>query len=130
MVPAEYHRLQSTFDKKNQIHLSSIYLFVLSKGGSILSPRCYRQVCWTHYAMPQFRWPEVAQDISLAKEVASRRPSKPSEWDTIADLLSTAFSTTRKTIHLKGRGCRERMDRLLDKFHTDEAQALKRYNHH
>ena len=77
--------------------------------------------------MPQFRWPDVDKDLCLAREVAARRPSKPPEWDTIAGILSTAFSTARRPVKLKGRGCRERMERLLDKFRSDDRQALKRY---
>ena len=76
--------------------------------------------------MPQFRWPEVKHDIALAKEVASTRPSKPSDWERIAGALSSTFSNEGKTIELKGRGCRERMDRLLEKYRVEDSKSLKR----
>ena len=76
--------------------------------------------------MPQFRWPEMKHDIALAKEVASVRPSKPADWEVIAGVLSAAFSTDDKPITLKGRGCRERLDWLVEKFKTEEAKSLKR----
>ena len=76
--------------------------------------------------MPQFRWPEVANDIMLAKEVVGRRPSKPADWDEIADILSSAFSTQAKPVKLKGRGCRERLERLVEKYRADESQSLRR----
>lgn len=41
-------------------------------------------------------------------------PEKPQEWEDIAKRLSEAFSTEVKQGELKGRGCRERMDRILD----------------
>ena len=76
--------------------------------------------------MPQFRWREVAHDVSLAKEVAGRRPSKPCDWEVIGTRLSSLFTTSTKPVHIKGRGCKDRMDRLLDKFRSDDAQSLKR----
>ena len=49
------------------------------------------------------------------------------DWDEIAAKLSEAFSTAKgKLVELKGRGCRERMDRLLQKFKAEEAKSLKR----
>ena len=65
-------------------------------------------------------------DVALAREVMSCRPNKPQEWEEIAEKLSTAFSTEGKTVELKGRGCRERMDRLLDKYKSDDSKSLKR----
>ena len=76
--------------------------------------------------MPQFRWPELHHDHSLAREVASTRPSKSADWDKIAGTLSALFSTEDKPVELKGRGCRERLERLLDKFKSDDAKSLKR----
>ena len=67
--------------------------------------------------MPAFRWPETCHDIALAKEVVFSRPTKPINWDKIASNLNAAFSTEDKPVELKGRGCRERMDRLLAKEH-------------
>ena len=77
--------------------------------------------------MPQFRWSEVQNDIILAREVAAKRPSKLIDWESIAKTLSAAFTTSSRPVHLKGRGCKERMDRLLAKFSSDDTQSLKRY---
>ena len=76
--------------------------------------------------MPQFRWPELSNDVALAREVASTRPSKSTDWENIAGVLSTQFSTEEKPVELKGRGCRERLERLLDKFKLEDSKALKR----
>lgn len=78
--------------------------------------------------MPNFRWPTVYHDISLAKEVYSTRPEKPSDWEVIAAKLSVLFSTKDdKSISLKGRGCRERLDLLIKKYKEEDRKALKRY---
>ena len=76
--------------------------------------------------MPQFRWPNISHNLSLAKEVVSVRPSKPSDWEEIAGKLSVAFSTEDRPVDLKGRGCRERTDRLMEKFKAEDNKALKR----
>ena len=76
--------------------------------------------------MPQFWWPELSHDVALAKEVVSHRPSKAQDWEAIAQTLSTSFSTANKPVELKGRGCRERMERLLEKFHAEDTKSLKR----
>ena len=76
--------------------------------------------------MPQFRWPTVSNDVMLAREVAAQRPSKLADWEDIATVLSSAFSTPSKTVKLKGRGCRERMDRLIAKYRSDDSQSLRR----
>ena len=68
----------------------------------------------------------MAHDVSLAREVAGRRPSRSSDWEAIADVLSSMFTTPIRPVQLKGRGCKERMDRLLQKFRADDAQSLKR----
>ena len=77
--------------------------------------------------MPSFRWPDVDNDISLAKEVISRRPNKPSDWESIACTLSQLFSTEEKPVALKGRGCRERMELLIKKYREEDNKSLKRY---
>ena len=77
-------------------------------------------------AMPNFRWPELSNDLALAKEVMSLRPEKPCNWDAIATKLSALFSTNEKPVILKGIGCRERMDLLLKKFKDEDAKSLKR----
>ena len=76
--------------------------------------------------MPQFRWPELLNDVALAREVASTRPAKSADWEKIAGTLSAQFSTEEKPVDLKGRGCRERLERLLEKFKSEESKALKR----
>lgn len=76
--------------------------------------------------MAPFRWPETRHDLALAKEVAQYMPGKPQEWDDIAKRLSEVFSTEVKQVELKGRGCRERMDRILDRYKEEDAKALKR----
>lgn len=78
--------------------------------------------------MPNFRWPLLYHDISLAKEVNSTRPEKPSDWEVIAAKLCALFSKKDdKMISLKGRGCRERLDLLLKKYKEEDKKALKRY---
>ena len=77
--------------------------------------------------MPAFRWPDIYHDVSLAKEVISKRPKKAEDWESIATWLNLAFSTGDKPVYLKGRGCRERMNRLLEKYKSEEVRALKRY---
>ena len=76
--------------------------------------------------MPQFRWPDVENDIFLAREVVGRRPTKAADWEVIASTLNAAFSTPTRIVQLKGRGCRERLERLLGKFRSEESQSLKR----
>jgi hypothetical protein len=76
--------------------------------------------------MAPFRWPETKHDISLAIEVTASNPVKPKDWDAIAERLSEAFSTDTNKVQLKGRGCRERMERLIDKYKEEDAKALKR----
>ena len=53
-------------------------------------------------------------------------PEKPQEWEDIAKRLSEAFSTEAKQVELKGRGCRERMDRIPDRYKEENAKALKK----
>jgi hypothetical protein len=66
-------------------------------------------------------------DIMLAKEVAARRPNLASDWDSIATALSEAFSTDEKKVDLTGRACRERMNRLLQKYREDDRKSLKKW---
>ena len=79
--------------------------------------------------MPNFRWPLLFHDISLAKEVVSARPEKLSEWDLIAADLSAAFTKQDgwKAVSLKGRGCKDRLDLLIKKYRDDDSKALRRY---
>ena len=48
--------------------------------------------------MLQFRWPELLNDVALAREVASTRPAKNADWEKIAGTLSAQFSTEEKVI--------------------------------
>lgn len=63
--------------------------------------------------MAPFRLPERRYDLALPKDVAQYMPEKPQEREDIAKRLSDAFSTEAKQEELKGRGCRERMNRVL-----------------
>ncbi|XP_068758203.1 MAP7 domain-containing protein 2-like [Montipora capricornis] len=76
--------------------------------------------------MAPFRWPLVQNDIDLAIEVDAARPEKSSDWDLIAAKLSNHFSTPEKPVELTGRSCRERMDRVLEKYKFEESRSLKR----
>ena len=77
--------------------------------------------------MSPFRWPSIQQDLALAREVAARKPEKTSDWNAVALAPSQAFSTDEKVVTLKARGCREKMERLLLKYRTEDAKGLKRY---
>ena len=84
-------------------------------------------ICFiTRRNMPAFRWPYIAQDIALATEVSTVRPSRATDWEEIATTLTTLFSTPEKQISLKGRGCKEQMDLLLRKYREEDSKALKR----
>ena len=62
------------------------------------------------------------------KEIYSTRPEKPSDWEVIAARLSALFSKKDdKSITLKGRGCRDRLDLLMKKYKEEDKKALKRY---
>ena len=76
--------------------------------------------------MPSFRWLDIQQDIALAKEVMSKRPKRIGEWDIIAGILNNIFSTEEKSVSLKGRGCRDRMNRLVEKYRSEDKRSLKR----
>ena len=77
--------------------------------------------------MPVFRWPNIYHDISLAKEVISKRPKKAEDWDSIATCFIMAFSKEDKPVYLKGRGCREHMNRVLEIYKSEKVKALKWY---
>ncbi len=79
------------------------------------------------FLMAPFRWPSIDKDIKLAVEVAANRPEKPAEWEAIASRLSTVFSSEEKTVELKGRGCKNRMELLLAKYKAEDARNLKRF---
>ena len=62
--------------------------------------------------MAQFRCPEMKHELTLAKDVAKYFPEKPQEWDGVAKILRKAFFIEE----VKGRGRREKMDRILEKY--------------
>ena len=76
--------------------------------------------------MAPFRWPELSHDKALLLEVATKKPERPTDWEDIALNLSLAFSTQNNAVEIKGRACRERLDRLIQKFKNEDAKALKR----
>jgi len=73
--------------------------------------------------MAPFRWPLPLNDVMLATEVATRKPTCATDWNVIAGILSTVFSTNERKV-LTGRACRERLDRILDKYLEDDKRAL------
>lgn len=76
--------------------------------------------------MAPFRWPSIHNDLVLAKEVASRKPQAHQEWDELATVLSEVFSSDSNRVELKGRGCRERLARLIEKNEQDDKKSLKK----
>ena len=68
--------------------------------------------------MAPFRWPEARHELPLAKEVAQHNSEKPDDWEAVARRLSKAFSTGSCPAELKGRGCREKMYRVLTNHKT------------
>lgn len=64
--------------------------------------------------------------MALAKEVAQDSPEKPDEWEAVDKRLSKAFSMDSYTVELKGRGCLEKMDRILTKYKEEDVKGLKR----
>ena len=59
----------------------------------------------------------------LATEVAARKPKSPADWETIAGILSHAISSDNKQVDLTGRACRERLERLINKFKEEDKWA-------
>ena len=76
--------------------------------------------------MAPFRWPEISNDLMLAREVAAKNPKSGAAWETIACLLSRAFSKDGKRIDLTGRACRDRIERLIAKHKDDDKKSLKK----
>ena len=76
--------------------------------------------------MAPFRWPEISNDLMLAREVAAKNPKNGAEWETIACLLSRAFNKDGKTIDLTGRACKDRLERLITKHKDDDKKSLKK----
>ena len=61
--------------------------------------------------MAPFKWPNIQNDLALAKEVAARKPQTHQDWDEIASVPSGVFSSDSNRVDLKGRRCRERLAR-------------------
>lgn len=76
--------------------------------------------------MAPFRWPTTSNDIMLATEVAARKPKSPADWETIARILSQAFSSDDKQVDLTGRACREWLERLMNKYKEEDKKLLKK----
>jgi hypothetical protein len=76
--------------------------------------------------MAPFRWPLLQHDAMLCKEVLARRPSSSSDWDSMAETLGEVFTTQEKQVELKGRGCKERLDRLIEKYTQNDKKSLKK----
>ena len=76
--------------------------------------------------MTPFTWPNVSYDLLLCKKVLARRSWSPFEWESVAETLSEIFSSEERAVNLKGRGCRERVDRLLIKYNEEDKKNLKK----
>lgn len=76
-----------------------------------------------------FRWPLQKQDLLLATKIASRQAFKQSKFDPKESVLSVEFGklTPGQPVSLTARACRERMERLLEKYINEDKKALKRY---
>ena len=97
-----------TFGKLTLVHYVYFFRFYVVCLVSLVRAYFYEcLILCTHrescFIMPSFRWPETRHDIALAKEVASRCPGKPLDWDAIASDLNASFSTVEKPLELKGR---------------------------
>ena len=101
-------------------------LFDYRKFAVKISLKIYASVFTESVNMAPFRWPETCHDIALATEVTACNPVRPSDWKNIAARLSELFFTESTKVELKKRGCRERVDRLIEKFKAEDAKALKR----
>ena len=77
--------------------------------------------------MALFRWPTTSNDIMLATESAARKPKSPADWETIAGILSQAVGSDDKQVDLTARACRERLERLINKFKEADKKALKKW---
>ena len=65
-------------------------------------------------------------DLALAKEVACRKQQTHQDWDEIATVLSEVFSSDSNRVELKGRGCQERLVRLIENNEQDHKKSLKK----
>ena len=77
-------------------------------------------------SMAPLRWPNIQNDLALAKEVAARKPQTHEDCDEVAIVLSGVFSSDSNRVDLKGHGCQERLARLIEKNEQDEKKSLKK----
>ena len=79
--------------------------------------------------MAPFRWLTLNCYIMLAIAVSAKKTEKTSDWEAIAHRLSAAFSEANegKMVELKARRCKDRMERLLNKYKIDDLRSLKRF---
>ena len=75
---------------------------------------------------PPFRWPKPSQVLALVRECAKEMPEKTSDYEVIAERLSSAFSTEHQEVTIKARGAKEKMERILKKYKGEDNQSLKR----
>lgn len=64
--------------------------------------------------MAPFRWPTTANQSEWPS--SCRWPRLTTDWKAIVKIVSAVLNTEEKSIKLTGRACRERIDRLLNKF--------------
>lgn len=77
--------------------------------------------------MASFRWSLVQNDIDFVIEVDVVRFEKLFDWDFIVVKFSNYFLILENLVELIGRSCRERMDRVFEKYKFEEFRFLKRY---
>ena len=70
----------------------------------------------------------MKHELAVAKEVAKYFPEKPQEWDEVANILSKVFSTDDKQVEVKEGGCREKINKKLEKYKSQEAKAVEAIN--
>ena len=88
----------------------------MTLNGFKIYSKIYVSVFTEPVIMVPFRWPEARHDIALATEGTACNPVKPSDWENFAARLCALFSTESTKVKRKGRGCRERVDHLIEKF--------------
>ena len=53
--------------------------------------------------LTKFWWPKINNNLVLAREVAACRPTKACDWDEIAIMLNTLFSSPEREVDFKGK---------------------------
>ena len=119
--------LSSVRDEDNSFDFLFFVYFMQISGKKLCLPAIKSKVLgFGLTVMAPFRWPTTFHNLQLATEVAAGRPNSPAEWDNVAQALSLAFSSEDKKVELTGRPCRERMDRLLNKYNEEDKKSLKK----